>query len=336
MEQPKIVNGMMDILNLGLMINKKHPLSNYKVMGTLIYKKLSGGNIMIFATFQSLDYLTWKNKRFSKLKELLGVSQDANLYWCISANNIYQAIINTYTTVANQPSLFVMFETDKFYKLDAIKWNHYVETHDESLLTEDLFNIEHEDAIEYIVTSIPDKRFEVNTTPFELVNIIKDENNKYSKSILKYGSIMMQGFTNYPSREEIEKIPIATLEDDIDERLLILLKYFMAFKSFFFIPLYFAGLDYLGHTATENYNIRMLSLNETYEIVAKHSIIYMNYDNMENLYKRYKNFYEFIYNKIFAPSKIYPNEPCPCKSGLKYKKCCMKENKILYKYMTKK
>ena len=130
MEQPKIVNGMMDILNLGLMINKKHPLSNYKVMGTLIYKKLSGGNIMIFATFQSLDYLTWKNKRFSKLKELLGVSQDANLYWCISANNIYQAIINTYTTVANQPSLFVMFETDKFYKLDAIKWNYYVETHD--------------------------------------------------------------------------------------------------------------------------------------------------------------------------------------------------------------
>ena len=134
---------------------------------------------MILPTYQSLDYLTWKNKRFPKLKELLGVSEDTNLYWCISANNIYQAIINTYTTVANQPSLFVMFETDKFYKLDAIKWNHYVETHDESLLTEDLFNIEHEDAIEYIVTSIPYKRFEVNTTPSELANIIKYENNKY-------------------------------------------------------------------------------------------------------------------------------------------------------------
>jgi len=27
--------------------------------------------------------------------------------------------------------------------------------------------------------------------------------------------------------------------------------------------------------------------------------------------------------------KIGRNEPCPCKSGLKYKKCCL--NKIIYK-----
>ena len=24
--------------------------------------------------------------------------------------------------------------------------------------------------------------------------------------------------------------------------------------------------------------------------------------------------------------KIYPNDPCPCGSGKKYKKCCMREN----------
>lgn len=289
---------------------------------------------MILATYQSLDYLTWKNKRFPKLKELLGVSQDTNLYWCISANNIYQAIINTYTTVANQPSLFVMFETENFYRLDAIKWNHYVETQDESLLTEDLFNIEHEDAIEYIVTSIPDKRFEVNTTPYELTNLVKDKNGKYSKSIVKYGDAFLQALKNYPSTKEIEQIPIGTLEGDTDEKLLILMKYFIAFKSFFFIPLYFAGLDYLGHTATEVYNLKMIPLNETNEIVMRHAGIYMNYNNTETLYKRYKDFYDFIYNKIFTTGKIYPNDPCPCKSGLKYKKCCMRSNKILYKYMT--
>ena len=315
------------------MINKKHPLSNYKVMGTLIYKKLSGGNIMILATFQSLDYLTWKNKRFSKLKELLGISQDSNLYWCIAANNVYQTIINTYTTVANQPSLFVMFETENFYRLDGIKWNHYVETQDESLLTEDLFNIEHEDAIEYIVTSIPSKRFEINTTPYELANIIKDKNNKYTKSILKYGNQIAQGFNLYPNNNEINDMPIGVLEDNIDEGLVTLSKYFIAFKSFFLVPLYFAGLDYLGRTSTQVCTSRILPLNETYEIVMRHAAIYKDYNDLETLYKRYKNFYDFIYNKIFVTGKIYPNDPCPCKSGLKFKKCCMKNNKILYKYM---
>lgn len=32
--------------------------------------------------------------------------------------------------------------------------------------------------------------------------------------------------------------------------------------------------------------------------------------------------------------KIKPNELCPCGSGSKYKKCCIKENNIITKYST--
>ena len=28
---------------------------------------------------------------------------------------------------------------------------------------------------------------------------------------------------------------------------------------------------------------------------------------------------------VTAPKKIYPNDPCPCGSGKKYKKCCGKK-----------
>ena len=289
---------------------------------------------MILATYQCLDYLTWENNKYSKLKELLGVSQDTNLYWCISANNIYQAIINTYVTVANQPALLVMFETNNFYKLDAIKWNHYVETKDESLLTKDLFEIEHEDAIEYIVTSIPSNRFEINTTPYELINLLKKGDSKYSKSIEKYGSVLLQGLNNYPTDKEIINLPIGALEEDIDEKLVLLVKYFVAFKTFLLIPLYFIGLDYLGHPSPEFCNLRMISLVEATGIIAKHTEIYMDYNDEETLYTRYKNFYNFVYDRMFLPNKIYPNDPCPCKSGLKYKKCCMRNNTFLYKKMT--
>lgn len=291
---------------------------------------------MIFATYQGLDYLMWRNKRFPELKKLLGLSQDVSLYWCISANNIYQAIINTYTIEVNTPALFIMFETETYYRLDAIKWNHYVETQDENLLTDDLFNIEHEDAIEYIVTSIPAKRFEVNTTPCELAKILSDENGKYSKSFLKYGHLIMQSLNNFPNQDKIDKMPIRASEKNIDDKIILLQKFFIVFKAFLLIPLYFAGLDYLGHTVTENYNLKMISLSKAYEIVIRHSGIYVNYGDAENLYKRYKDFYEFIYNTIFSIDKLRPNDPCPCKSGLKYKKCCMRDNKVLYKYLTEK
>jgi len=38
----------------------------------------------------------------------------------------------------------------------------------------------------------------------------------------------------------------------------------------------------------------------------------------------YKNYYRWLKeNPILSPKKIGRNEPCPCNSGKKYKKCCL-------------
>lgn len=225
-----------------------------------------------------------------------------------------------------------MFETENFYKLDAIKWNHYVETMDESLITNDLLNIEHEDAIEYIVTEIPEKKFEVNTTPHELACLCK-QNSGYNAAIDKYGSVMINSINCYPSMDEIKNMPFEPTYE-VDETIMMLRKYFELFKSFFLVPLYLAGMDYLGHTIYHAYEIRMLKLPEIYEVVARHGRVYEDYGDTEILYKNYHDFYNFIYNKVFVTDKVYPNDSCPCGSGLKYKKCCMKNSKFLYQKMT--
>ena len=41
-------------------------------------------------------------------------------------------------------------------------------------------------------------------------------------------------------------------------------------------------------------------------------------DRRKALYKEQKNA-----STVKKPEKIYPNDPCPCGSGKKYKKCCM-------------
>lgn len=42
-------------------------------------------------------------------------------------------------------------------------------------------------------------------------------------------------------------------------------------------------------------------------------------DKLKALYKEQK-----VSTTIVKESKVYPNDPCPCGSGKKYKKCCMK------------
>ena len=45
-------------------------------------------------------------------------------------------------------------------------------------------------------------------------------------------------------------------------------------------------------------------------------------DKKKELYKEQKSS-----TTVVKPTKIYPNDPCPCGSGKKYKKCCGKNAK---------
>ena len=49
---------------------------------------------------------------------------------------------------------------------------------------------------------------------------------------------------------------------------------------------------------------------------------YFDEETRKALYKEQKSS-----TTIVKEAKIYPNDPCPCGSGKKYKKCCMQKDK---------
>lgn len=138
---------------------------------------------MIFATYQCIDYRTWKNKRYADLKKFYGIPEDKNIYWCIPANNIYQFMMYTYTCCPNQPYYLVMFETDDYYEVDGIKNDYNVEKefYNKEEYIKDLKNIVYPYK-EYIVTDIPENRIEVPvlTDKFiDWINNVKCDNEEY-------------------------------------------------------------------------------------------------------------------------------------------------------------
>ena len=75
---------------------------------------------------------------------------------------------------------------------------------------------------------------------------------------------------------------------------------------------------------TMDYSIFMSHLNESYDIKE---IFKNRHDNLKKLYKNYRR--RFIKENLLAHSRdINRNDPCPCGSGKKYKKCCMEKNAL--------
>ena len=102
---------------------------------------------MILATYQkNIQDIEEKYKtKYDDVKELFDIPKEKKVYWCFSANNIYQVIYDAIRIVPFYAEKFILFETHEYYELRHTP-----------------------DVSEYIVTEIPNKRFEINTE-----NIIK-------------------------------------------------------------------------------------------------------------------------------------------------------------------
>ena len=297
---------------------------------------------MLLMTFQSLDYLTYKNPRYSRIKKLLNIPDDKNVYWCCAANSLEQAVINAYCIEPNEPQVFVMFETDDFHKIDKIKWNRYVEKNlkeDDTFDMSSLLNIEHKDAVEYIVTDIPENRFSicVNLQDMsEFLNMFVHENmTDVQKSIFySLNTDSAQKFLeDFKEMSEGMDKNASTFSVDVKNREALL--QFRLFKYAF---------D--GNMLPYIYLIGHSSLKPDDESVFGKSFLtldYVSYTELHNTYAHWcveagdrsddeaydmlKGVYKKIYEKLFVippdfERKVMPNEPCPCGSGLKYKKCC--------------
>ncbi|MCD7863078.1 MAG: SEC-C domain-containing protein [Lachnospiraceae bacterium] len=127
---------------------------------------------------------------------------------------------------------------------------------------------------------------EILKTPNEPVSgTVKELAEKFGVDILT-----MAGFLDDINDSLKEKNPIDTMEEDtvvsLDYDTKLLYKNMVA-----------AGADWL-------YNLE--AWNDIYDEETRKA-----------LYKEQKSS-----TTIVKPEKIYPNDPCPCGSGKKYKKCC--------------
>lgn len=124
--------------------------------------------------------------------------------------------------------------------------------------------------------------------PDEVVKgTVKELADKYQVSLMT-----MTGFLDGINDSLVEKNPLDDLEEDTEVNL--------GFdKALLYKNMVAAEADWL-------YN-----LEEWNAIFSE--------DKKKELYKEQKSS-----TTVVKPTKIYPNDPCPCGSGKKYKKCCGK------------
>lgn len=121
----------------------------------------------------------------------------------------------------------------------------------------------------------------------EVKGTVKELAEKYQVDIMT-----MTGFLDGINESLVEENPIEEMEEDT----VVSLKFD---KELLYKNMVAAGADWL-------YN-----LEEWNDIFDK--------DKLKALYKEQKSS-----TTIVKGDKVYPNDPCPCGSGKKYKKCCGK------------
>ena len=295
---------------------------------------------MLFITYQSKDYKEYKNPKYRDVKKLLNIPEDKNIYWCIKANNLQQAIINSYCCEPNQPFYMVMFETDDYYEIDAVKWNYDVLTKESAIMNEEHLKLEHDYAVEYIVTDIPEKRVEVE---FPIANMF--EKLTHLDSLIEYrdyyellGPVVCANknvLDLFPSGEDFKDM-MNSFECDYKtaeapQELKELRIHYILSVGLLLPMMYIAARKYLldedGYKC--QYNFRywkdLVSISN-----ASPNNGCIEYKDMYSFELSWKNYRRNIYKQLFMSNKEpYPNDPCPCGSGKKYKKCCAKvENKM--------
>ncbi|GFI47099.1 protein translocase subunit SecA [Lachnospiraceae bacterium] len=123
----------------------------------------------------------------------------------------------------------------------------------------------------------------------EVTGTVKELAEKYSVDIMT-----MTGFLDGINDSLKEANPIEEMEEDTQVNLVFE-------KELLYKNMVAAGADWL------------------YELPEWEEIF--DQDKRKALYREQK-----ISTTIVKPERVYPNDPCPCGSGKKYKKCCGKKN----------
>lgn len=295
---------------------------------------------MILAAYQANDRGDPDGEKYSEFKKVLGVPEDKNLYWCFAANSTEQTFINSITTMANLPDVFILFETDDFIAVDKIKWleiaiNNYQVSEEDY---RDALVLEHKGAVEYIVTEIPEERFELKLDMSNLEDCARISNmTNLQKSIL-YG-FSLHSAEYLKSYTEDAKTLAELYENNLEEIKAPTAAVFaskmskkVAFENNLLVSIYAVAKAVKTSVKEER---SVLATNPGIDGMAEFYNDYALWNmgailkSEETLYQELLGIYYNIYSVIFAQNpldcldiKLGPNELCLCGSGKKYKKCC--------------
>lgn len=286
----------------------------------------------VYLEEQVADYLS---DFFNDIRKFLKIDKEVELYWCLPMNNIYQAIIGSYMTMPFCPIALRLFETDNFFAIDHVKYIRYLNG-DKSLTVSDLFNIEHKDTIRYIVTEFPDKFIDIPLISFpDKEGMFK--NFHEIASCEKYSIDVIGSFWLSLLNEEIRLNPIIEIPKKLipHKKFWLSNKEFMLFRYYCLPVYYIVGMEYLGYIMRLPTIPNEHDTSSIFYISLDYSnLITWEFDNIEQCYIEYQGHYNVVWEEILGYKNIKPNEFCPCGSGLKYKKCCMDRDKMLFDYLS--
>ena len=286
---------------------------------------------MLLCTLQPQDYATYKNPRYADIKKMLGIPQDQNIYWCFPANSAKQFILYLWAVAAMQPAKILLFETEEYTAVDGVRWDYYVEN--DLPFDKECLKTENTVYLEYIVSKLPEKIFEIDVPIGNM--LINIENAAYPKDImtvLELGTQLFKDALDYGMPEVAEDLintDIRSCNMDVPEELLEFRKHLLVFTNFIAPIFYAAGLYYFGYGKRAVHISVYTNADMIYNLNNQMHI--HSYKDLETLQEDYLCGFATVYKEKFSrkaddikvDTKIYPNDPCPCGSGKKYKKCCM-------------
>lgn len=257
---------------------------------------------MIFATYQPLNPI----KKDISFKDSFYEQLGFNPVWCFNADTLYDFWINSILTIPVCPEKLIVFETDEYWAVDKTDW--YNSLHGKGKLPEVISKdiINDVNRVEFLVRKIENVLYEVNIKESIYGRISQKEIDEILEPLM-----------------EKHKKELAKLYDKTDSSMT-----FDRFMQNHTAEKYRKVYVYWNQYAIEDYRS---NLKKGYDIEINTNYISQNdklYDLLDDYGGEATSFSLYCMiraelEKAIEEKKIYPNNPCPCGSGKKYKRCCM-------------
>lgn len=280
---------------------------------------------MLFATYQSIETIEKIDKNQIEPYSI----------WAVPVTNLHELFLALFCCAPNRIETLVFFESDQFLRIDKIKWYQAI-MDGESWSAHNPKDHISEDAddlhSEFLVETIKPKQIKM------LVPIVEIGE---APDILEYRGVQMgQSIENYLmelAMAIIEKIHLPVKENmafgmdrEYAEYRCMMQPKKVAFEMVY-LPIAFYLLTTTGDSVTLNvrYLANMISYNAEILLRLNNKFTIWSYDNcslegFDTIIAEMEHYIinnEKIVERLIAGPKIERNEPCPCGSGKKYKKC---------------